>query len=90
MNTLLVGYDLNKPDRDYSGLIGALKSHGTWWHYLDSTWLVKTTKTTTQLRDELMELIDANDEVLVMNVSGDLWATAGLEKRANDWLQEQV
>jgi hypothetical protein len=90
MNTLLVGYDLNKPGQDYSGLIEALKSHGTWWHHLDSTWLVKTAKTASKLRDELTELIDASDELLVINVSGDLWATAGLEKRANDWLQEQV
>lgn len=90
MNTLLVGYDLNKPTQNYAGLIEALKSHSTWWHHLDSTWLVKTAKTPSQLRDELMELIDANDELLVMNVTGDLWASAGLQQRANDWLQENV
>jgi len=90
MNTLLVGYDLNKPSQNYEGLIDALKSYGTWWHHLDSTWLVRTTKTPSQLRDELKELIDANDELLVMNVSGDVWATAGFEKRANDWLQEHA
>jgi hypothetical protein len=90
MNTLLVGYDLNKPGQDYTGLIEALRAHGTWWHHLDSTWLVMTAKTATQLRDELSELIDASDELLVINVSGDLWATAGFDDRANAWLQEQV
>lgn len=90
MNTLLVGYDLNKPAQNYAGLIEGLKSHGTWWHHLDSTWLVRTAKSASQLRDELMELIDANDELLVLNVTGDLWASAGLQQRANDWLQENV
>jgi hypothetical protein len=90
MNTLLVGYDLNKPAQNYVGLIGALKSYGTWWHHLDSTWLVRTTKNPSQLRDELMQLIDGNDELLVINVSGDLWASSGLQQRANDWLQENV
>ncbi|HEY8722252.1 MAG TPA: hypothetical protein VIL92_00160 [Gaiellaceae bacterium] len=90
MNTLLVGYDLNKPAQNYAGLIEALKSHGTWWHHLDSTWFIRTTRTPSQLRDELMELIDANDELLVMNVSGDVWATSGLPQRANDWLRENA
>jgi hypothetical protein len=90
MNTLLVGYDLNRPAQNYVGLIDALKAHDTWWHHLDSTWLVRTQKTASQLRDELIQLIDANDELLVANVSGDMWASAGFEQRANEWLRENV
>jgi hypothetical protein len=90
MNTLLIGYDLNRPAQNYAGLIEAIKSHGTWWHHLDSTWLVRTTKTPSQLRDELKLLIDANDELLVMNVSGDLWSTWGFDERANAWLRDHV
>ena len=42
MGTLLIGYDLDKPDQDYSDLIAAIKKLGAWWHHLDSTWLVKS------------------------------------------------
>lgn len=44
MNTLLVGYDLNRPGQNYTELIEYLKSQVTWWHHLDSTWLVVTSK----------------------------------------------
>ena len=88
--TLLVGYDLIKPGKDYSKLIEHLKSFDGWWHSLDSTWLVRTTKTASALRDELKSYVDANDRVLVMDVSGDNWATVGMTKTANDWLQNHV
>lgn len=39
--SILVGYDLNRPHQDYGDLIDAIKALGTWWHCLDSTWIVK-------------------------------------------------
>ena len=91
MSTLMVGYDLNKPDKDYKPLIEAIKKLGTsWWHYLDSTWLVVTTKTTATARDELKKHTDGNDELLVMDVTGDGWSTTGFSKEATEWLQKHV
>lgn len=51
MGTLLIGYDLDKPDQDYSDLIAAIKKLGAWWHHLDSTWLVKSDLTPKEARD---------------------------------------
>lgn len=65
MSTLLIGYDLNKPGQDYAELIKCLKSVGTsWWHRLDSTWLIKTSMTPAELRDELRAHMDSGDELL--------------------------
>ena len=50
MATLMVGYDLNTPGKDYEKLIEYMKSFGTWWHHLDSTWLVVAEMTPVQLR----------------------------------------
>lgn len=66
MSKLIVGYDLNKPNKDYQPLIEKLKSFDNWWHHLDSTWLIKTRKTPTAVRDELRKAIDADDELLVL------------------------
>ena len=52
MNTLLVGYDLNRPGQTYSDLIGYMKGLGTWWHHLDSTWLVRTSLSASEARDD--------------------------------------
>ena len=90
MNTLLVGYDLNRPGQNYEELIKFLKAQTSWWHALDSTWIVVTPKSTAELRDEIKRFIDANDDVLVMDVQGDAWATFGLSKQANDWLRKHI
>lgn len=90
MNTLLVGYDLHKPGQDYPGLIDFLKSSGTYWHHLDSTWFVHTALTASAMRDKVRGYVDGNDEVLVLNVSGDAWASEGLTTQATDWLRKYV
>lgn len=90
MNTLMVGYDLNQPGQDYDKLIDYLKSFGTYWHHLDSTWFLKTTMTAVQLRDELKVYVDKSDELLILNVSGDAWASCGFTDKGNDWLRNQL
>lgn len=89
MRTLLVGYDLNN-DKDYPPLYEALQASGTWWHHLDSTWLVRTELGCEEMRDQLKKLIDADDELLVIDVTGDGAAWTGFTARASDWIQENL
>ena len=90
MATLLVGYDLNRPGQDYPELIDNLKSYGTWWHHLDSTWLVVTELTPREMRDALRRFLDEADELLVVDVSGDPAAWHGFKSRGSDWLKEHL
>jgi hypothetical protein len=87
LSTLLVGYDLNSPGKDYTDLIDKIKTYGAWWHHLDSTWLIKTAKTPTEVRDDLRALQDANDELLVIDVSGDGRAWTGFNESGSAWLK---
>ena len=88
--TLIVGYDLNKAGQNYDKLIDALKSnYDNWWHYLDSTWLIKTTKTAVEVRDELQTFIDRNDELLVAELTGTA-AWYGFTDRASVWLKSNL
>lgn len=90
MRTILVGYDLNKAGQDYRRLIERLKAYGTYWHHLDSTWLICTEDSPKVVRDELKALIDNNDELLVIDVTGDSAAWAGFEARAREWLMKHL
>jgi len=90
MKTYLIGYDLNSPGQDYSGLINAIKALANgYWHHLDSTWLVNTSLDAGQIRDTLKPELDANDELLVIRVGGN-WATYGLPDSANNWLRTNL
>ncbi len=88
MGTLMVGYDLNKPNKDYDPLIKQLKEgYGDWWHHLDSTWLIKTTKSAKAVRDELKSYIDDDDELVVINVTDDARAWTGFNASGSKWLK---
>lgn len=84
--TLLVAYDLNSPGQKYDKLIAALKEYGTWWHHLESTWLVKTTNSLKEVHDDLRQYLDDNDELLVIDVSGDPRSWSGFNQKGSDWL----
>jgi hypothetical protein len=89
MATLLVGYDLNSPGQDYDALIKRLKNVGTnWWHRLDSTWLVKTSMSPEELRDDLKQYIDSGDELLVLDVTAASWAAIGFS--SYKWLHDNL
>lgn len=86
---LLIGYDLNRPGQDYGSLHDAIKALGSWWHHLDSTWIVDTHKTCTQVRDELSKHIDANDELLVVKLTGE-GAWRGFTPKGSEWLKKHL
>ena len=87
MSVHVVSYDLRKPGRDYARLYEALRSY-THCHALESTWLLDTSETATQVRDKLRQKMDANDGLLVTKMSGQ-WAAAGLNHNCASWLKKR-
>ena len=86
MSNYMIGYDLNRPGKDYPNLIEAIKKVGSnWWHCLDSTWIVVTAKTAKQIRDELTPHIDKSDELLVAGMNNEA-AWIGFETDCSNWL----
>ncbi len=55
MAIYMIGYDLHRSEgANYDRLFAALETMGRgYWDCLDSTWLVMTEKTPTEIRDEL-------------------------------------
>ena len=91
-NILLVSYDLIKEEssEDYKALIDKIKSYGSWAKPLESFWLIKTEKSASEMRDELRSVTDSNDEIVVLNVTGDNWATFGISKEVTDWMHQNL
>src|SRR4051812_6560904 len=90
MNIIQVNYDLSAPGRDYARVAEYIKGHGAWAKGLESLWFVRTSKSAATVRDELLRIVDANDKVLTLNVTGDDWATYGLPADVNDWLRSNL
>lgn len=89
MKTYLISYDLIKPESlpEYIRLFSTIKTATFWAKPLRSVWLVKTTLSSAQIRDELMEVIDANDKIMIIEVTNN-WATYGLSEEVINWMQK--
>jgi hypothetical protein len=62
-----VGYDLIKPDKDYTTLIHhlqTLRAH----RIVFSDWLLPSKATAAQLRDDIFKYMDADDRLIVAEV----------------------
>lgn len=84
----VVSYDLNKSGQDYVGLHNELKNSTSWWHYLDSTWLIYTSESADQLYDRIGKYIDKNDYVLVIEVRSNY--SGWLPQKAWDWIKSYI
>lgn len=85
MNKYLITYDLKNNSRNYDDLFYAIKSLGAWWHYLDSTWIVKTNLTSSRIWPYLSNHITTTDRLLIVKIDfNDKWGW--LSQDAWDWL----
>ena len=89
MNSYLIGYDLNRPEQNYTNLIAEIKKIGNWWHCLDSTWIIKSNSTAVDIINHLKTYIDENDELLVVKLSGE-GAWIGFDQKCSDWLEKHL
>jgi hypothetical protein len=89
MSSYVVSYDLNRPGQEYEDLIDAIKSYGTWWGGLASTWVIKTDDSAKEIRDHLKLYIDSNDELFVGQLTG-VAAWTGLTDDATKWLKKNL
>ncbi|MBE3143933.1 MAG: hypothetical protein IMZ61_08420 [Planctomycetes bacterium] len=83
-----INYDLKVPNRDYEGLYKAIKQLGKWWHYIESTWLIMSDESSTQIWDKLRIHMDQNDFMLIIEVRNDV--QGWLPKEAWDWINSYV
>lgn len=74
---VLVSYDLNKPGKDYEALYDTLRTADSWWHFLDSTWILSTSLSVESWGEKIRRVIDENDSVLVVDIS---------KKKRDGWL----
>jgi hypothetical protein len=72
MATILIAYDIHPTEgRMYDNLIETLQSLGDWWHHLESTWIVRCAHSPREIRDQLKSHIGTDDQLLVLEISGD-------------------
>ena len=91
VTTTLIAYDLHAPKGAlYDQLVERIMSLGAWWHHLETIWIVKSTHAPGQIKDQLARYIGGDDQLLVIDVTGDVAEALGLNSAGRQWLQETL
>jgi len=91
MATLLIAYDIHPPKDDaYDDLIKAIQSLGAWWHHLETIWIVQCAHTPGEVRDRLKSHVGIDDQLLVIDISGDAAGWVGVNDIGSKWLEHNI
>ena len=85
----MISYDLKGAKRNYSELIEAIKLEHKWWHYLESFWLVESSKSVEYWTNKLSKFLDEDDYLLVMKISVEDY-NGFLPKKAHEWIEKRT
>ena len=95
MAIFMVSYDLHQ-DEGYEKLTDALEKYPSYWHCLESTWLILSDDTATEIKKNLRQHILKDDRLLVMRYGrpihgkGANASWVGFEDTCKDWLSTHL
>ena len=90
MNTLFITYTLEDYDDTYKKISKQLKSYSNWAKLFQRAWIIQTTKSTRQVRDELAEVIENKGKIVVINITDSGWATYKINSEITKWMKENI
>lgn len=70
MNKFIITYDLNTPGKNYFDLIAKIKTY-KYSKICESVWIVQSSNSSCQIRDDLIKCVDVNDNLFVAKLSGE-------------------
>lgn len=89
MNTYFVTYTLDDQS-GYTALSRRLKRYPNWAKLFARAWIIKTTRSSKRVRDELIEAIDGKGQIVVINITDSAWATYRIDEDMLDWMKENI
>jgi len=89
--TILIACDIHPAQgAAYDDLVAAIQSLGAWWHHLETVWIVRSNQAPEQIRDRLKSHIGTDDQVLILDITGDKAGWAGINETGSTWLQDNI
>ena len=89
--TILIVYDIHPTHGPrYHDLANAIQSLGVWWHHLETVWIVRSDRALADIRDNLKAHIGADDQLLVIDISGVGAEWAGVNDAGSSWLKGNI
>lgn len=90
MNTYFVTYTLDDNQASYTALSKRLKHYPNWAKLFARAWIIKTSRPSKRVRDELIEAIEGKGQIVVINITDSAWATYRIDENMLDWMKENI
>jgi hypothetical protein len=91
LTTILIAYDLHPRQGPVSDAVTkAIQSLGNWWRHLETIWIVQCAMAPAEIRDLLKPLVGLEDQLLVIDISGDTAEWLGVNGIGCKWLAEHI
>lgn len=88
MYSYLITYDLAGKGKNYESLIKEIKNF-TYHKILDSTWIIKSDKTSKEIKELLKDKLDSDDKLAVFKLTGTAsWYNLGSD--SNKWIKDNL
>lgn len=87
--TIQIHYCLKSPGGNYEAIGQYIKSLGAWAHVHESLWFARSSKSVSTIRSELKQLVRPGDRVIVLDVTGDSWAT-NFDDDITSWMHQHM
>lgn len=88
MSIYMISYDLNKPGQNYEDVRKVIESFGAWCHYLESTYLIKTSSSIFDVESAISKHLDGSDRLLVCEVVKPI--RGWLSDKQWKWIEENL
>ena len=85
----IVSYDLLEPGQNYDNLIEKIKESGSWAKLGGSAYLVDSTKSAVELRDEYKTFLNSNDKLYVGRIEAPA-AWTGMPQDVTQWIKDKL
>ena len=61
-----------------------------WWHHPETVWIVRSNQKPDEIRDKLKSYIGTDDQLLILDITGDKAGWAGVSDAGSAWLKEYI
>ncbi|MBN8666129.1 MAG: hypothetical protein J0M30_01415 [Chitinophagales bacterium] len=85
----IISYDLKNPGQNYEKILALIKSFGKWARLGGSAYLIVSTQTAVQVRDNLKTALDSNDKLFVGTLTLPA-AWVGMPDEVSNWIRNNL
>lgn len=90
MTKKLIMYQLDNSRRDFPLISKAIKTFPEWAKIMDRVWIIRTSKSASDVRTILTQTIGSRGKIFVIDILSGSWGSYAVDKTVTEWLKNNL